>query len=86
MHGRNLSHATRLPLRVGREGLDGSHAPAGIALMAGEASGLLDAWASSPESLYLNRSLNAISSANGARGITCRALGAVAASYRLHAA
>jgi len=28
--------------------LDGGLAPAGIALMAGEASGLLDAWASSP--------------------------------------
>jgi len=55
VHGRNLSHATRLPLRVGREGLDGSHAPAGIALMAGEASGLLDAWASSPEISLLNK-------------------------------
>src|SRR3989442_6254743 len=35
-------------LRARRQGLDGGHAPAGIALMAGEASGLLDAWASSP--------------------------------------
>jgi hypothetical protein len=34
--------------RCVRFGLDGGHAPAGIALMAGEASGLLDGWASSP--------------------------------------
>src|SRR2546428_13372438 len=49
-------------LRARRQGLDGGHAPAGIALMAGEASGLLDAWASSPGSVYLYRSLNAVSS------------------------
>src|SRR2546426_9910541 len=49
-------------LRARRRGLDGGHAPAGIALMAGEASGLLDAWASSPGSVYLYRSLNAVSS------------------------
>ncbi len=34
------------------EGLDGGHAPADIALMAGEASSLLDAWASSPSGFY----------------------------------
>jgi hypothetical protein len=33
-------------------GLDGGHAPAGIALMAGKASGLLDAWASSRRLVY----------------------------------
>ena len=40
------------PYERGDRGLDGGHAPAGIALMAGEASGLLDAWASSPDGFY----------------------------------
>jgi hypothetical protein len=39
-------------VRARQEGLDGGHAPAGIALVTGEASGLLDAWASSPSEFY----------------------------------
>jgi hypothetical protein len=39
-------------VRARQEGLDGGHAPAGIALMAGEASGLLDVWASNPSGFY----------------------------------
>jgi len=34
------------------DGLDGGHAPAGIALMAGALEGVLDAWASSPTGFY----------------------------------
>ena len=54
---RDVNHAL-LPLhpmlvRARQEGLDGGHAPAGMALMTGEAVvGLLDAWASSPREVY----------------------------------
>ena len=47
-----LNAPARLVFRGTCQGTGRYHAPAGIALMAGEAGGLLDAWASSPPSVY----------------------------------
>jgi hypothetical protein len=49
----------------GWAGLDGGHAPAGIALMTGEASGLLDAWASSPRLVYTERLQGSVTGFDG---------------------
>jgi hypothetical protein len=55
------------------EGLDGGHAPAGIALMAGEARGLLDAWASSPGGILAPPHVPVVnaSQADTPRPVTC---------------